>query len=194
MTYNILFYTFSILTTYTASMVVFANHPVKSALFLIFTFVNVAGLWMLAQSEFLSLALIFVYVGAVMTLLLFVVMMLNVPRSDRHDIKKSIYTTLNLIIGLIVVYILYSAAIHISQPVQIRSIESPTKAIGMILYTDYALAFLITSIILLIGMIAAVSLCFEGRRSDSKSQIISEQLKADKASRLKFAPSKRNKK
>ena len=192
MIYNILFYIFSILTIYTALMVVFANHPVKSALFLIFTFVNVAGLWMLAQSEFLSLALIFVYVGAVMTLLLFVVMMLNVPRSEHFDINKSIYTTLNLIIGLIVVYILYSAAIHISKPVQIQSIASPTKAIGMVLYTDYALAFLITSMILLIGMIAAVSLCFEGRRPDSKSQNISAQLNADKASRLKFAPKKRN--
>ena len=194
MIYNILFYIFSILTIYTALMVVFANHPVKSALFLIFTFVNVAGLWMLAQSEFLSLALIFVYVGAVMTLLLFVVMMFNVPRSDSFDINRSIYTTVNLIIGLIVVYILYSAAIHITKPIQIQGIESPTKAIGMVLYTDYALAFLITSMILLIGMIAAVSLCFEGRRSDSKSQIISEQLKADKASRLKFAPKKRNSK
>lgn len=194
MIYNILFYIFSALTIYTSLMVVFANHPVKSALFLIFTFVNVAGLWMLAQSEFLSLALIFVYVGAVMTLLLFVVMMLNVPRSEKHDVKKSIYTSLNLVIGLIVVYLLYSAAIMISQPIQIQSIASPTKAIGMVLYTDYALAFLITSIILLIGMIAAVSLCFEGRRPDSKSQIISEQLKANKASRLKFAPKKRNSK
>lgn len=173
-------------------MVVFANHPVKSALFLIFTFVNVSGLWMLAQSEFLSLALIFVYVGAVMTLLLFVVMMLNVPRSEKFDINKSIYTTLNITIGLVVVYILYSAAIHIIKPIQIEGIPSPTKAIGMVLYTDYALAFLITSMILLIGMIAAVSLCFEGRRPDSKSQVINQQLKADKASRLKFAPKKRN--
>lgn len=194
MTYNILFYTFSILTIFTALMVVFANHPVKSALFLIFTFVNVSGLWMLAQSEFLSLALIFVYVGAVMTLLLFVVMMLNVPRSEQFDINKSIYTTLNLTIGLIVVYILYSAAIHINQPIQIQAVHSPTKAIGLILYTDYALAFLLTSIILLVGMIAAVSLCFEGKRSDRKAQIISEQLKADKASRLKFAPKKRTNK
>jgi NADH-quinone oxidoreductase subunit J len=194
MIYNILFYFFSALTIVTALMVVFASHPVKSALFLIFTFVNVAGLWMLAQSEFLSLALIFVYVGAVMTLLLFVVMMLNVPREVRFDIGKTIYTALNLLVGSLVIYILYYAAINISQPIQITPMASPTKAIGMVLYTDYALAFLITSMILLIGMIAAVSLCFEGRRSDRKAQVISEQLKANKASRLKFAPKKRQSK
>jgi NADH-quinone oxidoreductase subunit J len=191
MIYNLLFYLFSAMTLFTAGMVVFANHPVRSALFLIFTFVNVAGIWMLLQSEFLSLALIFVYVGAVMTLLLFVVMMLNLDRNVKFNLAHSLYTLANVIIGALVVYMLYAAAIYIQQPMSLMPIESPTKAIGMILYTDYALAFVLTSMILLIGMIAAVSLCFEGRRSDRKAQIISEQLKANKSSRLKFGKTKR---
>lgn len=181
------------MTILTSMMVIFSRHPVKGALFLIFTFVNVSSLWMLMQSEFLSLALIFVYVGAVMTLLLFVVMMLNIDRHTSMDMTRSIYTVVNLIIGAVVIYLLSIAAIHISNPIEIKNIASPTKAIGLVLYTDYALAFMITSVLLLIGMIAAVSLCYEGRRSDRKSQNISEQLKADKASRLRFAPKRRNK-
>src|SRR3989338_3689347 len=84
--HEIIFYCFTVLLIASATMVVTAKNPVKAVLFLVLTFFASAVLWMLMQAEFLSLVLIFVYVGAVMTLFLFVVMMLHI---DRNELKVS---------------------------------------------------------------------------------------------------------
>lgn len=185
----IVFYCFSALLIGSSVMVVISQNPVRGVLFLILGFFATSVLWMLLQAEFLSLALIFVYVGAVMTLFLFVVMMLNIKQAAQAGFVR--YMGFALLVMLILIgimlYSLHAQYLDISiysSFVQKSSDYSNVKALGVILYTKYAYAFEIGGILLLVSILSAIGLAFRGRKADSKSQRISEQLMANKSNRL----------
>jgi len=176
-----------------ALVVISARDPVRAVLFLVLAFFCSSVLWMLLQAEFLSLVLIFVYVGAVMTLFLFVVMMINV---DLTRIKKRAVRYLPLGISVVVVLIVTIMFVITPQHLQQASALLPTaetasdysnvKQIGGLLYTHYAYPFEIASLILLVAIISAIGLAFHGRRPDNKSQKVSEQIKASKQGRVRL--------
>ena len=188
--FDLIFILFATSTLFTASMVVFSRQAVQSALFLIFTFVNVSALWMTLQSEFLSLALIFVYVGAVMTLLLFVVMMFNIDTNKQNDVSHIFYNLFNISIGILVISLFIVLILQFEAPIIFVSDQNSALALGKVLYSDYVIPFIIVSMILLIGMVGAVSVTFVGKRSDRKSQNISEQIFTNKTNRIKMVSGK----
>ena len=196
---QIVFFTFSALLLGSATMVILSRHAVRGVLFLILAFFASAVLWMMLEAEFLALALIFVYVGAVMTLFLFVVMMLNLDAAPRSEgfVK-------HLPFGLLAIGILLATMILVIGPKHFGLINftapplqpahySNVKELGMVLYTDFMYPFEIAAVILLVAIISAISLAFRGAQN-RKVQHIGDQLKATKANRLdivKMKPEKR---
>lgn len=188
---QIIFYIYSLLLIASAIMVIVAKNPVRAALFLVLVFFCSAVLWMLLQAEFLSLVLIFVYVGAVMTLFLFVVMMINLDlvamregfvRYLPYGILVSILLGGTMWLVLTTHYQTFSLATKILQP----SNYDNTKSLGELLYTDYIYAFELAGFILLVAIVAAISLAFHGRQHNTKAQKITKQLSAKKKDRLRI--------
>lgn len=187
----IVFYSFAAWLIFAALMVVSSKHSVKAALFLVLSFVSASAIWMLLEAEFLAISLIVVYVGAVMVLLLFVVMMLDVDYAALRQgfVKKF---PLAIIIALAFFGLLYSfisqgyfSPEHYPEPLAKAADYSNIKAIGRVLYTKYIIAFEIAAVILLVAIIAAIALTFRGRRN-RKTQNISKQLLANKKNRLRI--------
>jgi len=186
----IVFYSFAAWLIFSALMVISSKHSVKAALFLVLTFVSASAIWMLLEAEFLAISLIVVYVGAVMVLLLFVVMMLDVDYAAlRQGFVKKL--PIALLISIAFFGILYSFITHgdfsaANYPIpEAKSAGySNIKELGRVLYTDYVIAFEIAAVILLVAIIAAIALTFRGRRN-RKVQNISKQLQANKKNRLK---------
>ncbi|MDF1761383.1 MAG: NADH-quinone oxidoreductase subunit J [Coxiellaceae bacterium] len=201
--HQIIFFVFAVILIASALMVIISRNPVRAALFLVLTFFCSAVLWMMLQAEFLALALIFVYVGAVMTLLLFVVMMLNIDVASLKDgfVRSFVFVLLGVIVSAALVWVILS----VIGPMQLNdgaSITMPrmpadysnVKAMGMLLYTQYLYPFELAAVILLVAIIAAISLAFFGRKKGTKSQVVSQQLKAKKADRLRVVNLKADKK
>ena len=188
--YNIIFFIFAIVLIYAATMVVVSRNPVHAVLFVMLAFFSSAVLWMIMQAEFLSLILIFIYLGAVMTLFLFVVMMLNI---DLSKMEKKFVGLLSSL-GLLSILILISTMAVIVRPryfslasttlLRVPDNFSNSKAMGVLLYTHYLLPFEIAATILLVAIIAAITLAFHERKSNTKSQCIREQLEITKENRL----------
>lgn len=177
------FYLFSVIAILSASMVIIARNPVHAVLFLILTFFNAAGLFVLLGAEFLAMLLVIVYVGAVAVLFLFVVMMLDVDFAElRAGFIKN--APLGALIGglvlaeLILVVGLQSFAPNIAgQPAAPIATSDPnltnTEALGRILYTKYVFYFQGAGLILLVAMIGAIVLTLrhkEGVRRQSIAQ------------------------
>lgn len=188
---DFIFYVFAGLTVFSALMVVTQNHPVRSVLFLVLTFFASAVLWLICEAEFLSLILLLVYVGAVMTLFLFVVMMLYV---DVEALKSHLLRLLP--IGLVIVALLSSLLFQtIAKSNGFQALEkthaeavsglSNTEQIGLVLYTDYIYPFELASVILLIAMIAAITLIHRGIIR-SKRQNIRDQIMTRASDRVKL--------
>lgn len=184
----ILFCALSAVLLLSGVMVIVSKHPVKGVLFLVLAFVVSSALWMMLEAEFLSLVLVFVYVGAVMTLFLFVVMMLNI---DLAPLREGFVRYLPL--GILLIVILIGLILYVvspnhfptgtqSQIVQHPSNYSNVKELGSVLYTQYVYPFEIASAILLLAIVAAISLAFRGKQ-DSKSQSISHQVAVKKKDR-----------
>lgn len=178
---NVLFFLFALTAIASGIMVILSHNPVRAVLFLIFTFFNTAALWLLAQAEFLALTLVLVYVGAVMTLFLFVLMMMNIEVASKkyRFVKKIPVIVLGLVgFGLI--------CISATKPELFQQVFSPitqnislmpnVNAIGQVLYTEYFYAFEVAGVLLLVAIMAAISLAYRGPRSDSKVQDIDAQL------------------
>jgi NADH-quinone oxidoreductase subunit J len=184
---SIFFYLFSIVAIGSAFMVISCRNPVHSVLFLILTFVNASGLFIMAGAEFLGLLLIVVYVGAVAVLFLFVVMMLDVDFAELREGYLQ-YMPVGALVGFIVLAELLAvigswavapgASSSPSAPVpdteQIRNIE----ALGNILYTDYIFLFQIAGMILLVAMVGAIVLTLRHKES-VRRQDISVQVARD---------------
>jgi NADH-quinone oxidoreductase subunit J len=177
----IAFYFFSAILIASAVMVIAARNPVHSVLFLILSFFNAAGLFVLMGAEFLAMILIVVYVGAVAVLFLFVVMMLDI---DFADLKRGTlqYLPFGMLIGLILVAELVMAgSVWVVKPaiVAAKAHATPvgltnTAALGRILYTDYVYYFQIAGMVLLVAMIGAIVLTLRSRPG-VRRQIISVQ-------------------
>ena len=178
------FYLFAFVSVAAAFMVIAARNPVHSVLYLILTFFNAAGLFLLTGAEFLAMILLVVYVGAVAVLFLFVVMMLDV---DFAELKSGAlqYAPIGALVGivlaaeLVVVVAGYSFApslgTAIAQPTPDLAQRHNTAALGDILYTDYVYLFEIAGMVLLVAMIGAIVLTLrhkEGvRRQDISAQV-----------------------
>lgn len=187
---TILFYIFSTVTVLAALRVITARNPVHAALFLVLAFFNVAGLWMLLQAEFLSLVLIMVYVGAVMVLFLFVVMMLDI---NIERVRQGFWKNLPLgalVGGLMVTemaMVLSGRYFGLANlpPQNLPANYSNTKELGRVLYTDFAFPFEIASVILLVAIIVAVMLTLR-RRKDNKAMNPADQIAVKSKDRMRL--------
>jgi NADH-quinone oxidoreductase subunit J len=182
-----LFYAFAAVLLVSGMLVITARNPVHGVLFLVLAFFTAAGIWLLLRAEFLAIALVVVYVGAVMVLFLFVVMMLDI---NLERVREGFWRNLPLalIVGGIMVWemITILAFRYFGvEPRQIPADYSNTRELGRVLYTDYALAFEIAAVILLVAIVAAIALTLR-RRKDSRRQDPSQQVKARREERLRL--------
>ena len=185
---TVLFYVFSALLLLAALRVITARNPVHAVLFLVLAFFNAGGLWLLLGAEFLAIALVMVYVGAVMVLFLFVVMMLDI---SIERLRMGFWK--NLPVGIAVGF-----AILVEMTVLLRSNyfagfsahpvpagSSNVKELGRVMFTEYAYPFELASVILLVGIIAAVVLTLR-RRSDVKRLDPAKQIAVKASDRLRI--------
>lgn len=178
---QVIFFVFAGLTLFSALMVVTQNNPVRSVLFLVVAFFASSVLWLLVQAEFLALILVLVYVGAVMTLFLFVIMMLNIDK-EAHAGKKMRHLPLVLMVVAVLVGLLMQAipvhqfAAELSQAATNMTLPtlSDTERLGMVLYTDYLAAFEIAAVILLVAIIAAITLVHRAPIRSKRQNIVKQ--------------------
>jgi len=179
------FYAFAAVLVAAALMVITRRNPVHSALFLVLAFFTSAGIWILAEAEFLAIVLVLVYVGAVMVLFLFVVMMLDIDVATLRAGFIS-YLPVALIVAVIMaveIFMVVGPANFgldiFAAPPPLPADYSNTASLGQVLYTVYMYPFEIAAVILLVAIIAAIGLT-QRKRSDSKYQNPSEQVRVKK--------------
>jgi NADH-quinone oxidoreductase subunit J len=185
----VLFYAFAAILLVAAVAVVLVRNPVHAALCLVLAFFTAAALWLLLYAEFLAITLVLVYVGAVMVLFLFVVMMLDI-NLDR--LRQGFWRNLplGLIVGVLMaaemVALLAKSALTGGGGATAPGPDfSNTRALGEVLYTDYVFAFEIAAVILLVAIIAAIALTLRSRK-ETKYQDPARQLSAHPAGRLRI--------
>lgn len=187
--FDVVFYLFASITVMAGMGVVVARNPVHAALFLVLAFCSAAGVWMLLEAEFLAITLVLVYVGAVMVLFLFVVMMLDINLVKLREGFWRWFPFGALLAGLMVfemIWVLGSRQVADVSTTVVRAADySNTKELGRLIYTDYVYPFEIAAVILLVAMVAAIALTLR-RRPGVKSQNIAEQVKVKKADRLRI--------
>jgi NADH-quinone oxidoreductase subunit J len=182
------FYVFAAVLLFSAVRVITARNPVHGALFLVLAFFNAAALWLLLRAEFLAITLVVVYVGAVMVLFLFVVMMLDV---NIERVREGFWRNLPLalLVGGIMVaemaFLLWQRIWGTGELKPVPPGYSNTKELGRVLYTDYAYAFEIAAVVLLVAIIAAIALTLR-KRKDARRQDPSEQVKARREERVRL--------
>lgn len=186
---TIVFYVLAALVIFSGVMVISARNPVHAVLFLIFTFFNAAGLFILLGAEYIAMTLVIVYVGAVAVLFLFVVMMLNVNFAElRQGFLKylPIGAGIALVMFVELLMVIRASKAFVSPvnvlpqyPTPTLEVATNTKAIGLLLYTDYALLFQLAGLILLVAMIGAIVLTLRHRpiRRQSIGKQVSRQPK-----------------
>lgn len=167
---TVLFYILSAVLVIAAFRVITARSPVTAVLHLILAFANAAMLWMLLGAEFLALLLVLVYVGAVMVMFLFVVMMLDIRIDGMRGGLKT-YLPLGLVIGLVLVlemsFVLATAWSDAGPQFVVAGDYNNSRVLGEVMYTQYVYAIQIGGALLLVGMIAAIALTLR-RRRDAK--------------------------
>nr|VFK28746.1 MAG: NADH dehydrogenase subunit J [Candidatus Kentron sp. MB]VFK33303.1 MAG: NADH dehydrogenase subunit J [Candidatus Kentron sp. MB]VFK76092.1 MAG: NADH dehydrogenase subunit J [Candidatus Kentron sp. MB] len=172
---QLIFYFFAGIFIIAGTMVVTVRNPVHAALFLVLAFCTSAGLWLLLEAEFLAITLVLVYVGAVMVLFLFVVMMLDIKTAPVQEGFIRYFPMGILVAVLIAAELFMVVGVRhfglelFAAPVRHGAEYSNTEALGLILYTDYVYPFEIAAVILLVAMIAAIALTMR-KRSGVKSQ------------------------
>lgn len=188
-----LFYVFSIILVIAATRVITDRNPVHAALFLVLSFFSAAAIWLLLQAEFLAIVLVLVYVGAVMVLFLFVVMMLDINLDKMRENFWSYFpfaATIGVIIVLEMAAVLFRGFYALDQqaPAAAANIGN-TKELGKQIYTNYIYAFEIAAVILLVAIVAAVALTLR-RRKDSKYFAPSEAVKVRSSDRIRIVSMK----
>ena len=193
-TTTVLFYVFSAVLLGASFRVITAKSTVHAALFLVLAFFSAACVWMLLEAEFLAIALVLVYVGAVMVLFLFVVMMLDINTDEfRRDFWK--HLPLAGLVGAVIALEMALVLIGGFRVTQVPAVDAAaaqagnTKLLGIEIYTEYLYPLQIAAVLLLVAMVAAVVLTLR-RRKDSRYIDPSEQLRAKKADRLRIVPMK----
>lgn len=189
-----LFYVFAAILLFSAFRVITARNPVHAALFLVLAFFQAAAVWILLKAEFLAITLVLVYVGAVMVLFLFVVMMLDI---NLDSIRKGFWKHFPLagaagaIIALEMSYVLmggfreppHSASVPAAGDIAAQL--SNTKELGKLLYSEYIYPLEVAAVILLVGMIAAIAMTLRERK-DSKRINPADQVRVKAADRIKL--------
>ena len=185
------FYLFSAILLFAAVRVITARNPVHSALFLVLAFFTAAGLWLLLEAEFLAITLVLVYVGAVMVLFLFVVMMLDI-NLDRLREGFWDYLPLAAIVAVLMMLEMgvvlggkYFGLTQMPTPVTHGPEYSNTKELGRLLYTEYVYPFEIAAVILLVAIVAAIALTLR-RRKNAKSQDPAQQVRVRRQDRVRL--------
>ena len=185
---TILFYVLALILVVAAFRVVTAASPVAAALHLILAFFTAAMIWMTLGAEFLSLLLVVVYVGAVMVMFLFVIMLLDMRMPSLRSGLKA-YLPLGLIVGGIMVlemgFVLTRTWLDAGAPKELPADFNNTLAIGISMYTDYILAVEVGGVVLLVGMVAAIALTLR-KRSDVKHTVSSDQVRIKAKDRLRM--------
>ena len=185
---SIIFYAFGAVLLLSGIRVITARNPVHGALFLVLAFFTAAGLWLLLRAEFLAIALVVVYVGAVMVLFLFVVMMLDI---NLERVREGFWRNLPLalVVGVVMVWEMVTVVAYrywgTTPPPSVADRYSNTKALGLLLYTDYAYAFEIAAVILLVAIIAAIALTLR-RRKDTRAQRPADQVRVRREDRVRL--------
>jgi NADH-quinone oxidoreductase subunit J len=187
------FYVFAAILVFASLRVIIARNPVHAALFLVLAFFTAAAIWLLLRAEFLAITLVLVYVGAVMVLFLFVVMMLDI-NLDR--MREGFWSNLPvaLVVGLVMlaemVIVLagrYAGLSALPIPPGEPADYSNTKELGRILYTDYVYPFELAAVVLLVAMVAAIALTMR-KRKDTKYQDPARQVLVRRAERVRLVP------
>lgn len=187
---TIVFYFFAAFMVISALMVITVHNPVRAAFFLVLTFFASAAVWLLLEAEFLAIILIIVYVGAVMVLFLFVVMMLDV---NLAELKQGFVKNLPLAVAaalamFAIIYFVVGGTQfdtdNFAPPVRHAADYSNVSELGRVLYTEYVYSFEIAAVILLVGIVAAISLTLR-RRPNTKHQKIEQQVAVKSADRLR---------
>ena len=184
---TVVFYAFGAVLIVAGLLVITSRNPVHSALFLVLSFFTAAGIWLLLRAEFLAIALVVVYVGAVMVLFLFVVMMLDI---NLERIREGFWRNLPLALVVGGIMVLEMVAVLANRIYGVSPRPTPagysnTRELGHVLYTDYAYAFEIAAVILLVAIIAAISLTLR-KRKDSRYQDPAEQVRARREERVRL--------
>jgi len=187
-----LFYAFAAVLLFAAFRVITARNPVHAALFLVLAFFQAAAIWILLKAEFLAITLVLVYVGAVMVLFLFVVMMLDI---NLDSVRKGFWKhfplagTVGVIIALEMSYVLMGGfreppqGASLSDAGSLAAQVSNTKELGKVLYSQYIYPLEIAAVILLVAIIAAIALTLRERK-DSKRSNPSEQVRVKAKDRV----------
>jgi len=191
---TVLFYAFSVVLVLAALRVITARNPVHAALFLVLAFFSAAGIWMLLKAEFLAIVLVLVYVGAVMVLFLFVVMMLDI---NLDKMREGFWGYFPLAATIGVVIVLEMSAVLLSSSLWAPESQVPeaantiggTKALGLLIYTKYVYAFEVAAVILLVAIVAAVALTLR-RRKDSKYFSPADAVKVKSTDRVRLVKMK----
>ena len=186
-----LFYALAAVVLVSGLLVITARNPVHGVLFLVLAFFTAAGIWLLLRAEFLAITLVIVYVGAVMVLFLFVVMMLDI---NLERVREGFWRNLPLALvvgGIMVIEMVAVLAnrYYGAAPRQVPPGYSNTKELGRVLYTQYAYAFEIAAVVLLVAIIAAIALTLR-KRKDSRYQDPSSQVKVRREDRVRLVSMK----
>jgi NADH-quinone oxidoreductase subunit J len=186
-----LFYVFAAILIFAAARVITVRNPVHAALFLVLAFFTSAALWLLLEAEFLAITLVLVYVGAVMVLFLFVVMMLDINVAPLREgfirylpVGVMVAFVIVLEMGLVVSAGFFSLE-YFGQPAPHPAGYSNTKELGSVLYTVYVYPFEIAAVILLVAIIAAISLTMR-RRVETKHQDPAKQVIVNRNDRVRL--------
>ena len=188
---SFLFYVFATILVLAGLRVITTRNPVHAALYLVLSFVACSGLWLLLEAEFLAVVLVLVYVGAVMVLFLFVVMMLDINVAElREGFIR--YLPIALLIAVVMagqlIVVLGGDQFGfdaVPLPAPHAADYSNTKALGELLYTEFIYPFEIASMILLVAIVAAIALN-QRRRTGVKRQDPGEQVKVRAEDRLRI--------
>ena len=192
---TLIFYFFAAILLFASVRVITARNPVHSALFLVLAFFTAAGLWLMLEAEFLAITLVLVYVGAVMVLFLFVVMMLDI---NLDKLREGFWDYLPIAATVTVLMVSEMAMVLGGKFFGLTKMPSPqahvagysnTRELGRLLYTQYVYPFERAAVVLLVAIVAAIALTMR-KRKDSKSQDPAKQIAVRREDRIRMVKMK----
>jgi NADH-quinone oxidoreductase subunit J len=188
---TVIFYVFAAILVFAAIGVIASRNPVHSALFLVLAFVQSSVLWLLIEAEFLAIVLVLVYVGAVMVLFLFVVMMLDIKAEELREGFTRYFWLGIAVAGIVVleigqvIWFRSQGEQFMTRPESYPADFSNTTELGSVLYTDHVYAFELAAMLLLLAIIAAITLTMR-KRPGLKAQNISRQVSVRREDRVRI--------
>lgn len=188
---KLLFYAFAVVAVLGALAVISARNPVRAALYLVLTFFATAGVWLLMQAEFLGVVLVLVYVGAVMVLFLFVIMMLDINLAPLRE-GFARYLPIGVAVAVVVLAEMllvlnpeFYGLQNYHAPIALTMADNNTKQLGQVLFTEYLYAFELAAVLLLLSIVAAIVLTLRRRdRKEALYQDIDAQIRVKASDRL----------